>query len=176
MKFILLLLLSTSAIAVDTQNVFQLGSAVGSKNPCMVMPVGGLGSPKIVTLSSMVASATSGHFLMLSNWGSKTSTGQYQVPSGKKFKSCSISFYANNLNSPLALGYGTAALIADDTATAPTGVIYYSSGTGIASLFSGAATTRSEYPFYAEFPALSYPFIQTQTGSTFNVIITGIEQ
>lgn len=164
-----------ATVLPGVNNVVQVGHAVNSDNPCLITPAGSLGSPQVVTLSASVAGSTANNFLMFTQWN--TNAGQYQVPSGKILKVCTLFVFCSTTSDHIGMGYGTAALGSDNTATPPAGVKYFSSGATIPILVLGAGGLTNTYPFYAEFPALSYPFLITSQGSvTYSAQLVGVVQ
>lgn len=163
---------STGAVA----NTFQVGGPENGSNPCANLQIGNLSTTQLVTISAFIGNSTGSNYLMLTKWNSTGSSGQYQVPSGKSFRACMINVFCGTSNDTLTIGYGTAALGSDNTATPPTGVKYFSSGSQIPSMVTGPGGVVNSFPLYLEFPPSSFPIIQTNQGAqTYNVVMVGVE-
>lgn len=149
--------------AVPYQNPsFSTGGPLNAVNSGIVaIP----GDPSVFALTAMIGSSTSGRYLKFVKMGQQsTSLGQYQVPAGKKFLAVGIlcqtsaTFYAG-------FGYGTAALVAEDTATPPTGEKFFAGAAGNGSLIFTGITAISWLPVPVQFPAESFPFVKCNTST-----------
>jgi hypothetical protein len=158
--------------SAQTNDIVQFGGGKNILQPSIVLPFANVNN--LIQLSALISSSTSGNFLMLSRWSSAGSA-QYQVNAAKHFYACGIFVYTNTANIQFTVGYGTAALGSDNTGTPPTGAVYFSSGSGVSSLYTDA-TGWNFYPLFADFPASSYPFIKTGTSANnYNIVLLGTE-
>lgn len=179
MKKIILLILalySTGCFAATAQinNVFKLGLVNNADNPAAIIPTTNLGT--VVTLTAEVSSSTANNYLMLMKMNSPGSVGQYQVPSGKKFYALGFYGQAGSANNCVLFGYGTAALVADNTATAPTGNVPYSPAATMCGVRIDVANTTKFVSIPLSFPALSFPYVNTPNSAvSYNIQVVGIE-
>lgn len=132
------------------------------------------------TLVAQTASSTSNNFLAFGAFGHPAgSATQYQVPGGVQFCTTAISIFSNagagSVNQ-LAFGYGTAALLANDTPTPPVGLFEYGATTGSGFRFAFSGATSDDYkPFFMCFPSGSFPYFRFG-GASNTVSITLIGQ
>lgn len=157
----------SSVIQIGGSPLTTNGTNVG--NPAISIPIASIGSLR--TLTTGIASTTTGNFLMLVNQGTPGAQAQYQVTTGKTLYCYNLTS-TGDATSHLQFGYGTAALGSDNTATPPTGVKYFTSGSSaVTSGYINPPLTVASvisYPTMIYFPALSFPFV-AWTGSISNV-------
>ncbi len=115
---------------------------------------------------------------------------QYQVTTGKTFYATGLLIHFSVPSAVMSfdLGYGTAALAADGTATPPTGSILYAGdtgdtgGQGIYGVLGGANTVESRSSTFiplcgVSFPALSYPYLYIRSsGDGAGITMIGYEE
>lgn len=100
-------------------------------------------------------------------------------PAGKTFYAQSIMVWAADLTGGIQFGYGTGDTIAENTATAPVGAVYYGA--------SSTATSGQIRPdvvsnwinvsgFGWKFPGGTYPFIKASVSAAYSVCISGLAQ
>lgn len=170
-----LLLLASSAFATtipQAANIAQFGG-LGASFPFINIPIGA--ASNVVTLIMGSGGVTAGHFYEFIKANSPGSTTQYQVPSGKTFTAYGIMFESTLADSTI-LGYGTAALASEDTATPPTGVVYYAATSTGATFITHPASAYQSIPISVSFPALSYPFAKAISSShDLNIMLIGQE-
>lgn len=165
---LILALAPLSAVAVpQASSIVQNGGAVNNNGPSRIVPRGS--QTGLVTLHGRITGSTGGNYLPLSKLGG--ATGQYQVTAGKTLY-CSGFWYKNG-GAPadpigVQFGYGTAALAAYNTATAPTGNNPYGFSVTMAQsqidLESKNAITWVPIPM--TFPASSYPYYRVDANYT----------
>lgn len=162
---------------------FQLGGSIaqssGSIPGAQITTPHNKTDKDLITLVAGNNAITGMHYYGFYSTQAPGSVTQFQVPAGKKLYVVQISETGGAAigNTPIILGYGTAALIAEDTPTAPTGNVFYGSGiTGQGTIINGVSGggVYQTFSFPMQFPALSFPYIQPSTGGTFfNFIIIG---
>lgn len=164
----------------QTNNIVQFGGAKNSAGPGIVLPYTSQGN--MIQLSAFINSSTASNFLMFSAWRATGSSGQYQVANGKTFRSAGgIFIFSGGGGNRFIFGTGTAALGSDNTATPPTGPVYYSSGATVSSMFTdtnnGTGSVWQWYPIYIEFAQNLYPFLKTvDSAASYGILIPGNEQ
>lgn len=98
--------------------------------------------------------------------GQGTSGSFYQVSSGKVAFMCgyySLSGVAANTHT-VSFGYSTTVPASLNTATVPTGPVYFSGAANLYQTFNtGSASQRVYVPYKKQYPASSFPWIQTGT-------------
>ncbi len=179
--FVYTLLIQTTCFAGTAQvnNVLQFqGVSTTLPSSSVTIPLPNISTSGFVALAGSAASTTASDY-----YGLYPSAGgtQYQVPSGKTFYIIDIWVQQSGSASAAQLGYGTAALASEGTATAPTGAVYLASsgGTSIYSSFMYLSTGGAFYHFSfpgLSFPANSYPFWRPATAANFQTIVVGIVQ
>lgn len=179
MKKFLLLFLFISQIGLAAQeggnSVFRFGSSPQVDNPSGIIPASQ--QANIITLTMEVGSSTSNHFYRLMKMNSPGSVAQYQVPNGKTFYALGYYVQVGTSQVCLLYGYGTAALIADDTATAPTGNVPYSGSSGLCGHRIDIANVNKFMPIPMSFPQNTYPYVYLTNSSVFfTVQVIGIEK
>lgn len=130
-------------------------------------PTGGVASKSVSSSSianqfTLVAGAAAGvntgYYKFVKMGAQTTSAEQYQVTTGK------TAYCQPTISSPSAInfmfGYGTAALVAEATITAPTGEKKFAGSTAVGQIY-GAITANTPFPMgiVISFPAQSYPFL-----------------
>jgi hypothetical protein len=156
-------------------NIAQLSGPGNSTNPGLIVPISEFA--KVVSLVAMGAITTSGFHRNFASMNAPSSTGPFQVPASNSIHISGMLVAVNN-TSPFGLefGYGTAALGSQDTTTAPTGVVYYStSSTYSGYKFDSGGTNIPKYwPINMSFPASSYPFFRADGGIDYRIMLSGI--
>lgn len=134
-------------------------------------------STDLVTISAYTAGSTANNFLKLGPWN-ESGSAQYQVPASFYLFAAGLYFMNLTANVQLGIGYGTAGLITEDTATAPTGLVMFGGGSTVTTLRSVASVGPYVfYPFPMRFPANAFPFIKTITGGeAYSVVIPAVLQ
>ena len=167
----------------NVSNVVQYGGgAITSTTangvpPQITIPLSNLSS--MVTLMGGVGSNTASNYYGFYSASSPASQAQYQVPGGKTLYILGI-YVSTGSSAVTQLGYGTAALASEGTGTPPTGVIYYSASSTVATagqIGTAASPAYTYFPVGASFPASSYPFWRNNgSGVSVNMIMIGILQ
>jgi hypothetical protein len=180
-----LFLITNSALAATSSSAqgstFNSGgggnsSGTGVAGGAFNYPVGSVS--EVITLIAGSSGAAANNFVAFYLAGSNGGT-QYQVTSGKTFYVLSETCYNQLAVAANQLGYGTAALAADPTATAPTGAVYFGNPAQAFAtpFYSPTASTFSYYQIPLKFPASSYPFIKVSTiNNAMGCAITGFEK
>lgn len=188
MKFLslILLLMCGQVFAAsgsgNTNNVFQGSSASSPSFPGLTLPIGSLSSLKTLSAANNAGSHSDVNFYVLY---SGDAAGAYQV-SAIKPAVCTGFYYVGSNTSIIAgvqFGYGTAAAT-DDSASAPTGVVYLNSAKiAAASPTNGipvpivGADVSVYVPFKLTFPVSTYPFVRVaNSAANFGVVVSCIEQ
>lgn len=163
LAFILFSISSFAANVPQAANVIQGGFVTNGAIPAVSFPPGAVS--KRVMLTSGFPGTTANNFYVLTAMGSQ---GQYQVTTGKTLHCVNLRIGTDTAQDYL-FGYGTAALAAHDTATAPTGAVYYGPNVnppqGGITFLAGAKGTYVSMPTYIPFPADSFPFVKVGASS-----------
>lgn len=181
-KFLALifLLMATPAFATFTPQAsgnYGLGGLVNSAVPTCAVPPGGIS----VTLSA--SGNVDGDYVALNSNNAgvgQTDGAQWKVPTGLYFHGCGFYVYtaAGAANRSLGFGYGTAALAAMTTPTAPTGNVRYGNATNFSTNAKGfglpLTATLQWFPFPISFPGDAYPWARYGgAGDVFTVVVPG---
>lgn len=166
MKKLIISLVSLMAVASEAATLPPTTSAIQ----------GGFGQNLAIATTTIPISSLSKRVLLFAGNGSTPgsrffgfykqggATTQYQATNALY---CNNLFYAMSSATNPRFGYGTAALIAEPTGTAPTGVQYFGSTsvTHGLKLSTGGASTYVSFPYAAVFPASSYPFVYIEAST-----------
>lgn len=168
------------AYQTEGNNVLVIGGKIDGSSNSATFPVPNGASLK--TIGSRINGSTADNYIKLGLWSNPSSSAaQYQVTSGKTFISFGIYLTKTSTAASAAIqfGYGTAALVAFNTATAPTGDVIYgatnSAVTGGMLLYANN-TTASFNPFVVSFPSLAFPYWRTDlAGADIGIVVLGYE-
>jgi len=160
-------------VAASTLAIGGYNGALGSTQTGGNTPI----SAATFMIAKFISSATANNHCALipsGAVGAGTAGAQYKVSASKTFVSPGF-YWTSSLavnTSFIGFGYGTAALIALDTATAPTGAVYYSGATTVRQFNNVSGATGfvpvlalQWMPFPMSFPANSFPFFQTMVNA-----------
>lgn len=144
-------------------NVFEIGGAINGSYSA-IKPI----DTSTFTLQANVISSSSDTYLLLTQMSAGAANGQYQVSAGKTAVCYGMQMSTNTSNTNFFLGYGTSALIANNTPTAPLVSVQYNSQTGASTFYTSASVSAPDfYPVVIQFPASSYPYVFLVTASSF---------
>lgn len=173
----------------NVNSVSQTGNLTPESGVSMVLPVSGnITFKDQIALLGWANTSDTDAYRMLQSAKSPGATAQYQVSTGKTFyvTGIFINFTAVSAITSFDIGYGTAALASDGTATPPTGDVLYTN--------SGAATNQGTFSFASNtdastmnskflplagisFPADSYPYLLIRTSAdSAGIILVGYEE
>lgn len=151
-------------------------------NSTIVVPIGSLSTATITMICAGTQGYTSTNLFGFYSMNAPSAQVSYSVPAGKTFYALNIWALSAQVSPGIQFGYGTAALIAENTATPPAGYVQYGSaaGTGYTSGFVGNTVANIPSNFNVtgmSFPAGAFPTVRWQTTSgDAHLCIQGIVQ
>jgi hypothetical protein len=170
---VVFLITQVSFAAVNnTQNIFQGGGPIDGLSVGELLPASLL--PNAIVLTA-TGNASGSNFIAVQAIGgvnNSSSPVQYQIGTivtGKKF--CASGFYYQGSGGDTVnFGYGTSALAASPTASAPTGNQAYGS-----MYLTSSAYKWHPFPGIC-FPVNDYPYFKSDSGGRWVVTLVGLEQ
>lgn len=155
-----------------------VSNAVSNSNAAavpLIYPTGSL--TDVVTLIGNAVSSSAGNYYAFYSANSPSSGSQtkYQVPNGKTLYVLSTSLWANTSTDSALVGYGTAAIVAEPTGTAPTGEVVYAPASTSYNMYAQTTSAWTNYPIPMSFPGNSFPFWKAGVGSQqYSLMLCGL--
>jgi len=176
MKYLLLsLFITTNAFASsgsgNVSNVVGYGATPGIAQSPMITVSDIRNKFTIMCGSGSVNGTINNYYRCIKLAAMTASQEQYEVTAGNTAYCSGFYFSSNVVSARFTLGYGSAALVAHNTATAPTGDKSFDGGTGFMELTGLDVVDKPIYmSMPIQFPAGSFPYMRMQTGSATMVV------
>lgn len=172
--------------SAQVNNIAQYGGLNNPTSPTIVLPGagGGIGDFRFLMASVFASTYVIDHYLgFYSMSAPAVELTQYIVPAGKKLYVTGIHYGSSSGSNPnnAQFGYGDA-LVANNTATAPTNNVRYGatgSATTTGIMLEGGATAfiPSFYAYPLVFPENFYPWVRLSSAAATSdqILLTGYE-
>lgn len=156
---------------INQNNVIQIGGPIGSTaQPGAVIPF--VSASSVFVIGGGVGASTNGNYISLGYRGA-----QYQVTAGKTFQAFGFYLHSDAATGAqtFEIGYADTALIAVDTATAPTTpVSVWGPGTSVTNGMR-LTTLTNWYSLPFRIPASKYAYFRVGAAMVVSMVVIGIE-